>query len=336
VCAYAINAGPGNANTQLGCQTVLSDPIGVVDSVARQPGGTVRVSGWAFDPDTNAPIDVGVFVNGLPWAAGRANVNRADLAVPLGSTDHGFDVVLQGLTTAPVNVCVFAINVGPGSHKIIGCRTIDARRNPIGVLDSVQVANNGIRVQGWALDPDTVDPLAVHVYVDGKLVKGATASATRADVGAAFPGWGDNHGFDVFVPNLWISEHDVCVYALNTGLGDVNPLVGCKRVRPAGEPFGSVDNLSARPGGINVAGWVIDPDTTAATQALVTVDGVGTTLAANQSRPDVGAAFPGFGAGHGFGAIVPASPGVHNVCVWGINVGRGMSGRILACRSVAV
>ena len=34
--------------------------------------------------------------------------------------------------------------------------------------------------------------------------------------------------------NLWVGDHDVCVYAINVDLGDVNPLLGCRHVRPSG------------------------------------------------------------------------------------------------------
>jgi len=338
VCAYAINAGAGNANTQLGCRTLVGDPIGSVDGVTREPGGAVRVSGWAFDPDTSGSIDVGVFVNGLPWASSRADNDRPDLTIGAGisTNHHGFAVALQGLTTAPVDVCVLAINVGSGSNRSLGCRTIDARRNPFGVLDAVQVGQTGVRVQGWAIDPDTASSIPVHVYVDGKSHVAATASANRPDVGAAFEGWGSPHGFDVFLSDLWVGEHEICVYGINVGLGGENPRLGCKRVSPRGEPFGSVDDLSRSGGGIRAAGWVIDPDTTEPTDVHVYVDGVGHVLHGDRSRPDVANAYPGAGHRHGFDAIVPASPGRHSVCVWGINVARGMNHRLITCRTITV
>jgi GH25 family lysozyme M1 (1,4-beta-N-acetylmuramidase) len=335
ICAYAINAGAGNANTQLGCRTVASDPMGHVDQVAREPGGHVRVDGWAFDPDTAGSIDVGVFVNGMPWAAARADLSRPDLAAAgFTTTHHGYSVALHGLTTAPVEVCVLAFNVGPGTFRNLGCRTIDARREPFGSLDSVTVANNGVRVRGWSLDPDTASSIPVHVYVDGRLARSATANTSRADVGAAFPGWGDGHGFDLVVPDLWIADHDVCVYAINVGLGGHNPLLGCRRVRPAGEPFGSVDALTRVAGGYRVAGWAIDPNMVYPASVSIYVDGVPTTLVADRDRPDVGRAYPFYGGWHGFDTVVPASGGAHHVCVWALNVGQGMSHRVLTCRTL--
>jgi hypothetical protein len=334
VCAYAINTGPGTANTQLGCQTLASDPLGSFDSIQREPGGTFRVSGWAFDPDTTGSIDVGVFVNGMPWAAGRANLERPDLAAAgFSSTRHGFSVPLHGLTTSPVEVCVLALNVGPGSFRNLGCRTVDARRTPIGSLDAVTVADNGVRVRGWAIDPDTAGSIPVHVYVDGRFDRSVDASTSRPDVGAAFAGWGAGHGFDVVVPDLWVADHQVCVYAINVGLGGEHPLLGCRGVRPAGEPFGSVDSLTRTSTGYRVAGWVIDPNMVYPAEVAVFVDGVRTTATADADRPDVGRAFPFYGSWHGFDLRVSAPAGAHQVCVWGINVGQGMSHRLLTCRS---
>jgi hypothetical protein len=49
----------------------------------------------------------------------------------------------------------------------------------------------------------------------------------------------------------------------------------------------------------------------------------------------VGAFFRGYGNPHGFAATLNATPGVHNVCVYAINVGAG-SNSLIACRSVTV
>jgi len=57
-------------------------------------------------------------------------------------------------------------------------------------------------------------------------------------------------------------------------------------------------------------------------------------LAANVNRPDVGAAYPAYGANHGFsstGAI--AGTAGNTVCAYGINVGPG-SNALLGCKTV--
>jgi hypothetical protein len=50
------------------------------------------------------------------------------------------------------------------------------------------------------------------------------------------------------------------VVCLSAGGAALNAL-GCRTVTlPTGSPFGSLDFAVARPGAINVAGWVIDPE----------------------------------------------------------------------------
>jgi hypothetical protein len=58
---------------------------------------------------------------------------------------------------------------------------------------------------------------------------------------------------------------------------------------------------------------------------------------ANKSRPDVGAAFGGYGASHGFLATVPATgSGNHSVCAYAITTGGGNGNTLLGCASVHV
>lgn len=104
----------------------------------------------------------------------------------------------------------------------------------------------------------------------------------------------------------------------------------------AGTPFGSIDWLAPGGDGLDVSGWVIDPDTSRFTDVHVYA---GTTLVgfanADADRPDVGRAFPGSGSGHGFSLHYALSPGVHDICVYGINIGQG-DHSLLGCRRIAV
>ena len=86
---------------------------------------------------------------------------------------------------------------------------------------------------------------------------------------------------------------------------------------------------------IVTSGWAIDPDTSAPIAVHAYVDAKGTALTADGSRPDVAAAFPGYGPAHGYSATLPASPGAHQVCVYGINSGPG-GNTLLGCRTVVV
>jgi hypothetical protein len=61
----------------------------------------------------------------------------------------------------------------------------------------------------------------------------------------------------------------------------------------------------------------------------------GGAFVADGSRPDVAAAYPGYGELHGFNAMsVPVQAGANLVCAYGINIGQGYN-QSLGCRTVA-
>jgi subtilisin family serine protease len=109
---------------------------------------------------------------------------------------------------------------------------------------------------------------------------------------------------------------------------------------PAGSPFGSFDVVSGGAGSVSVSGWAIDPESAGPIPVHVYIytsftDRAGYVLTANQGRADIGAAFPGYGPGHGFSGTVPSSPGVRIACVFAINVGVG-DHTVLGCKFVTV
>jgi subtilisin family serine protease len=224
-----------------------------------------------------------------------------------------------------------AQGTGSGTSVSAAPRALTAG-SPFGSFDLASAGPGSVTVAGWAIDPDTVAPIPVHVYVDGTGTA-LTANGSRPDVDAAF-GYGANHGFGVTVPASG-GSHTVCAYGINVAAGS-NVLLGCRVVPvPSGSPFGSLDMVGSGLGSVSVAGWAIDPDTVGSIQVHVYVDGSGYALDATSSRPDVGAAYAGYGSAHGFGVTVPASPGSHTVCAYAINVGAG-STSVLGCRVVSV
>jgi hypothetical protein len=124
---------------------------------------------------------------------------------------------------------VYAINVpAPAVNPQLGCRTVVVSGlAPIGQVDSVGWDGGSARVRGWAIDPDVAAPVDVHVYVDGVNSAVVSASGSRPDVGAVYPAYGSNHGFDVSVP-VGPGSHTVCVYAINVPAPAVNPPLGCR------------------------------------------------------------------------------------------------------------
>ena len=100
-------------------------------------------------------------------------------------------------------VCAAAIN-DYGANTPLGCKLIAVpAAEPIGRLDRVSTGPGQVTLGGWTLDPNTAAPLSVHVYVDGAFATAVTADKSRPDIGAAFPGYGNAHGFTTTVPVAW-------------------------------------------------------------------------------------------------------------------------------------
>jgi hypothetical protein len=303
------------------------DPVGVVDVVQVSPG-TVRVAGWAFDPDSHDPIDVHIYLDSTGHSR-RAEVERPDVGAAFGQgSQHGFDVQLPPATDGPSDVCAYAINVALGSNVLLGCRRVVTSLSPVGHLDSVGRRPGGVGFSGWALDPDAWRAVDVHLYVGATGTNG-TASVSRPDVGQAFPLYGPDHGFDRVVPAA-AGRRSWCAYAIKVGKGATQAL-GCGAIDVSVDPIGAVDVIERVAGGTRIAGWALDPDVAGPVDVHLYVGSVGTNGAAAVSRPDVAAVFPGYGPNHGFDRVVPVDPTGKVVCAYAINQAAG-SNVSLGCR----
>lgn len=234
ICVYGINTGPGDRNPRLGCRTITmpsNNPRGNFESVAGAYG-VLMISGWALDPDTAAPIPVHVYVDSRWAGMTTADVGRPDVAAAFAGWGpaHGFSTSLT-VPGGMHQVCVYAINVGYGAaNPQLGCKVVSVSSgNPFGNFEGASVGPGTVTVSGWALDPNTANPVSVHVYVDGRWAGRVTADATRWDLAAVFPRYGAAHGFATTL-SIAAGSHSVCVYALNVGSGETNPLLGCRRV----------------------------------------------------------------------------------------------------------
>lgn len=228
VCAYGIDAAGGNGNSLLGCHrlSMSGTPIGSLDVVSWSRG-TVTIAGWSIDPDVTSAIDAHVYVDGVGVAA-RAGIDRSDVAaaIPGYGAGHGYSVTMA-LPAGRHTACAYGIGVGAGGNSLLGCRTFEVSGSPFGRLDIVQRVDGGVRAAGWALDPETDQPIPVHVYAGGAGYN-LTGDRPRGDVGAAFPGYGDRHGYDVVMP-AGPEPVQVCAYAIGIGVGG-NSLIGCRTV----------------------------------------------------------------------------------------------------------
>ena len=329
ICVSALNVG-GGEDRLIGCKWITASnpqPQGNVESITTT-ATSVTVKGWARDPDTSNPIDVHVYVdNGAK--AGRADLPRPDLARYFSSTNHGYEVTVPA-TPGPHTVCVYGINVPAGNNPSLGCRTVTVvNQAPAGNLESLTVSGRSVTVTGWARDPDTTSPIAVHTYVDSS-GWGSRADLPRPDLARYFGS--TNHGYSATVP-VNPGKHSVCVYAINAPAGS-NPSTGCRTVTiPNATPVGMLDSVRVSGGRLQVSGWALDKDVTAPINVALYVNGRGYWNRADVSRPDIGRAFPGMGDAHGFALDVPAGPGRYEVCAVAVNDWAGTNAN-LGCRVV--
>ena len=115
------------------------DPRGTFDTIRTTPSGghlTYSAVGWAFDPDTGAPVNVlfRTFIDpfGIPLSSAlqgatlATGVSRPDVqaAVPAAGPNAGFDGTIATTDQARLSYsCAYAVNTGPGADHFLGCKT---------------------------------------------------------------------------------------------------------------------------------------------------------------------------------------------------------------------
>jgi hypothetical protein len=158
---------------------------------------------WALDPE--GPWSVPSFVS-VPDCVGRG-CRAAEV--------HG------GLSGRSLAISYYADGMRPGMRAVEAPILVGA----VGQLDDLSsTAPNQLVATGWATDPDTTEPIDVHVYVDGVM-----HTATRADLVRSRPSE-SGHGYRVVIDNLPVGAHQVCVYGIHVGLGADNDQVACRTV----------------------------------------------------------------------------------------------------------
>jgi hypothetical protein len=177
---------------------------------------------------------------------------------------------------------------------------------PFGALDAVTAGVGTAQVSGWAIEPDTTSPINVQVFVDGVFNQ------------TVHPGFGALHGFSATLTGLSSAAHTVTAYAINTdGIQADNTLLGSQNVAAVNTTsFGAVDVSSVVSAtSLRVAGWAIDPKTSAPINVAIYVDGVGVAVTSAASpRADVASVYPTAGANHGYDVTVPVTTtGVNHV-----------------------
>lgn len=95
--------------------------------------------------------------------------------------------------------------------------------DPYGRLDSAELRPGGLRLWGWAHDPNVEGAIAVRVDIDGKRGSTWRADVSRVDVDAYYHR-GDRFGYDILVAAA--RGQRLCVVAENAGMGAERQL-GC-------------------------------------------------------------------------------------------------------------
>lgn len=114
-----------------------SGPKGKLEAVASPSPGQVSIVGWAFDPSVpTQPLAIRAYVGGgeggrgVPYELGPvASLARSDVALihSTAGPAHGFDVSFPVVASGRQKVCVYAIGVGEGSDRALGCRSVGIR-----------------------------------------------------------------------------------------------------------------------------------------------------------------------------------------------------------------
>jgi hypothetical protein len=163
VCVWVPNTVGGGDDRLLGCKNLwISDPnpVGNLEVVTSLSPQRVRVAGWAFDPNSGDPVEVGMTVDGQFGARIRADVDRPDVGTAYGRSPRaGFDTELT-VSPGTHQVCVGVFNLEWGADRLLGCRNVTVAqstedRRPSGELtEVVPLGGAQVRVSGTATDPD--------------------------------------------------------------------------------------------------------------------------------------------------------------------------------------
>ncbi|MGY4644706.1 fibronectin type III domain-containing protein [Cellulomonas sp. URHB0016] len=328
--------------TPLGCRTLGVDPtipVGNLESLASTVRG-LSFSGWALDPQVSGPVDVDVYLDDVWASTVRTTTARADVerAYPGTGTLHGYSGSVPAMSGTH-EVCLYTSDPTYDVDVPVGCRTVTVapppNRMPLANFESLTSMGSTVTLSGWALDPDVNGPIDVHFYVNGGWGGAMSTTGVRTDVGRAYPGTGDLHGFSRSF-TAGPGTHQICAYAIDTTTRTGTPM-GCRTVTVGNKlPLGNFESLTATGSTVTLSGWALDPDVNGPVDVHFYVNGRwGGAMSTTGVRTDVGRAYPGTGDLHGFARSFTAGPGTHEVCTYAIDTATGAN-TPTGCRTVTV
>ncbi len=203
-----------------------------------------------------------------------------------------------------------------------------------GHFDAAAGTPAGVRVAGWAVDPQRKTSSAtVGVSIDNRPAVAVPTRGLRADVNRVMRATG-LHGFSTVVAFAKPGRHTVCITARPAGTSTAPVSLGCKSVVVPGPARGAFDSASGSKLSYTVRGWAFDP-ATAATPSVVrmTVDGRAKDIRAGSARADVNRIFRITG-NHGFSLRLAATKGRHTVCATALPLSGKSFALPLGCKQI--
>jgi surface antigen len=144
-----LNARPDQSGQHASCGQG-NDPHGAFDSVSLSQPGQLQVRGWSADRNVvRRSIGIHIYVGGKAGSGaqgfnlGRPSAHRPDVnrVYPGYGDYHGFDTLISTTRWGRQEVCAYAINVGPGSNVLLGCKTVTIKAPlPSNIADTCTAA----------------------------------------------------------------------------------------------------------------------------------------------------------------------------------------------------
>lgn len=205
-------------------------PEGSIASV-RDGRKSVRIGGWAINPDLGRPAMVRLTLDGKLVAKKRTHRRRVNLAASLESdvVKLGFEFKVD-IPDGSHEICIEANNFDGRDRVVMDCRTVELAHNPVGAIDRVVEKSDGDVVRGWASDPDRKVPLKIEIHEGtaadaNRIVAVAVANreSAKAVTQAAADGAAENH-FAIKIP---ADVEQYCVVARNV-LAGTDVVLDCR------------------------------------------------------------------------------------------------------------